>query len=112
MERFIPIRKNHFLLTRKETISSAELLSQVGGQKPKIVVMTAHEVEEDIRRALNSGAKGYLLKGANLLEIRAAVGKGCRRTIHRYREHRRQICAVYDTLGTLRARAFGFAVHS
>jgi DNA-binding NarL/FixJ family response regulator len=50
--------------------------------------MTAHEVEEDIRRALNSGAKGYLLKGANLLEIRDGVGKGCRRTIHRYREHR------------------------
>ncbi len=41
----------------------------------KDVVMTAYEGEEDIRRALNSGAKGYLLKGADLLEIRQAVRK-------------------------------------
>jgi two-component system NarL family response regulator len=53
----------------------AELLSCAGGPKPQIVVMTAYEGEEDIRRALNSGAKGYLLKGADLLEIRDAVRK-------------------------------------
>jgi DNA-binding NarL/FixJ family response regulator len=53
----------------------AELLSGAGGPKPEIVVMTSHEGEEDIRRALNSGAKGYLLKGADLLEIRDAVRK-------------------------------------
>jgi two-component system NarL family response regulator len=53
----------------------AELLSCTGGPKPQIVVMTAYEGEEDIRRALNSGAKGYLLKGADLLEIREAVRK-------------------------------------
>jgi two-component system NarL family response regulator len=53
----------------------AELLSGAGGPKPQIVVMTAYEGEEDIRRALNFGAKGYLLKGANLREIRDAVRK-------------------------------------
>jgi two-component system, NarL family, response regulator len=53
----------------------AELLSGAGGPKPQIVVMTAYEGEEDIRRALNSGAKGYLLKGADLREIREAVRK-------------------------------------
>jgi len=53
----------------------AELLSRAGGPKPQIVVMTAYEGEEDIRRALNSGAKGYLLKGADLLKIREAVRK-------------------------------------
>jgi DNA-binding NarL/FixJ family response regulator len=53
----------------------AELLSRAEGPKPQIVVMTAYEGEEDIRRALNSGAKGYLLKGADLLEIREAVRK-------------------------------------
>ena len=37
--------------------------------------MTTYEGEEDIRRALTSGAKGYLLKGADLLEIREAVRK-------------------------------------
>jgi two-component system, NarL family, response regulator len=53
----------------------AELLSGAGWPKPEIVAMTTHEGEEDIRRALNSGAKGYLLKGADLLEIRDAVRK-------------------------------------
>jgi two-component system NarL family response regulator len=53
----------------------AELLSRAGGPKPKIVVMTACEGDEDIRRALKSGAKGYLSKGADLLEIREAVRK-------------------------------------
>jgi DNA-binding NarL/FixJ family response regulator len=53
----------------------AELLSRAGGAKPHIVVMTTHAGEEDIRRALTSGAKGYLLKGADLLEIREAVRK-------------------------------------
>jgi two-component system, NarL family, response regulator len=53
----------------------AELLSRAGGPKPRILVMTTYEGEEDIRRALNSGAKGYLLKGADLLEIREAVRK-------------------------------------
>jgi CheY-like chemotaxis protein len=37
----------------------AELQSRAEGPKPQIVVMTAYEGEEDIRRALNSGAKGY-----------------------------------------------------
>jgi DNA-binding NarL/FixJ family response regulator len=45
----------------------AELLSRAGEPKPRIVVVTTYEDEEDIRRALNSGAKGYLLKGAGLL---------------------------------------------
>jgi two-component system NarL family response regulator len=57
----------------------AELLSQAGGPKPEIVVMTTYEREEDIRRALNSGAKGYLLKGADRLEIRDAVRKAAAR---------------------------------
>jgi two-component system, NarL family, response regulator len=53
----------------------AELLSRAAGPKPQIVVMTTYEGEEDIRRALNSGAKGYLLKGADPLEIRETVRK-------------------------------------
>jgi len=53
----------------------AELMSRAERPKPQIVVMTAYEGEEDIRRALNSGAKGYLLKGGDLLEIRDAVRK-------------------------------------
>jgi len=51
------------------------LQSRAGAVKPRIIVMTTYESEEDIRRALSAGAKGYILKGANLLQIRDAVRK-------------------------------------
>jgi two-component system NarL family response regulator len=41
--------------------------------KPRIIVMTTYESEEDIRRALKTGAKGYLVKGTAPQEIREAV---------------------------------------
>jgi CheY-like chemotaxis protein len=81
----------------------AELLSRAGGPKPRILVMTTYEGEEDIRRALNSGAKGYLLKGADLLEIREAVRKVSAGQSISCRGRRRQIRGVNGTLGTLRA---------
>jgi two-component system, NarL family, nitrate/nitrite response regulator NarL len=45
----------------------------------KIVVLTVSEASEDIARALNSGAKGYVLKGVGsrtLAEILRAVASG------------------------------------
>jgi DNA-binding NarL/FixJ family response regulator len=47
--------------------------------KPRIIVMTTYETEEDIRRALLAGAKGYLLKGAlsdQILETVRKVAQG------------------------------------
>src|ERR1700751_3275579 len=41
--------------------------------KPRIIVMTTYESEEDIRRALKAGAKGYLVKGAPPQQIRESV---------------------------------------
>jgi two-component system NarL family response regulator len=41
--------------------------------KPRIIVMTTYESEEDIRRALKAGAKGYLVKGAAPKQIRESV---------------------------------------
>src|SRR5215471_11146431 len=41
--------------------------------KPRIIVMTTYESEEDIRRALKAGAKGYLVKGTAPREIRESV---------------------------------------
>jgi two-component system NarL family response regulator len=41
--------------------------------KPRIIVMTTYESEEDIRRTLKAGAKGYLAKGTAPQEIREAV---------------------------------------
>jgi two-component system, NarL family, response regulator len=50
----------------------AELVAR-RGCKPRIIVMTAYETEEDVRRALKAGAKGYLLKGTPPQQIRDAV---------------------------------------
>src|ERR1700746_2343275 len=41
--------------------------------KPRIIVMTTYESEEDIRRTLKAGAKGYLAKGTAPPQIRDAV---------------------------------------
>ncbi len=41
--------------------------------KPKIIVITTYESEEDIRRAVSAGAKGYLLKVADAEQIEQAV---------------------------------------
>ena len=43
--------------------------------RPRIIVMTTYESEEDIRRTLKAGAKGYLAKGTAPQEIRDAVRK-------------------------------------
>ena len=45
----------------------AELMSG-RAPKPRIIVITTYESEEDIRRAVSAGAKGYLLKAADALE--------------------------------------------
>jgi DNA-binding NarL/FixJ family response regulator len=41
--------------------------------KPRIIVITTYESEEDIRRAVSAGAKGYLLKVANPQQIEEAI---------------------------------------
>jgi len=38
-----------------------------------VLVLTAYDAEEDVERAIRSGAKGYLLKGASLEEIERAI---------------------------------------
>src|SRR5258708_23797312 len=43
--------------------------------RPRVIVMTTYESEEDIRRALKAGAKGYLVKGTATQQIREAVRK-------------------------------------
>jgi two-component system NarL family response regulator len=52
---------------------AAELRARAGALKPGIIVMTTYEGEEDIRRALSAGAKGYLAKGTAPEQIREAV---------------------------------------
>src|SRR5258708_4617086 len=43
--------------------------------KPRIIVMTAYETEEDIRQALKAGVKAFLVKAAHPQQIREAVRK-------------------------------------
>jgi DNA-binding NarL/FixJ family response regulator len=50
----------------------AELMSG-RAPKPRIIVITTYESEEDIRRAVSAGAKGYLLKAADAKQIEEAV---------------------------------------
>ena len=49
-----------------------ELMSR-RGSKPRIIVMTAYETEEDIRQVLKVGAKAFLAKAAHPQQIREAV---------------------------------------
>ena len=53
-----------------------ELRARSGKLKPGIIVMTTYEGEEDIRRALSAGAKGYLAKGTAPEQIREAAFVG------------------------------------
>jgi two-component system, NarL family, response regulator len=50
----------------------AELMSR-RASKPRILVLTTSETEEDVRCALKAGAQGYLLKGTAPQQIRDAV---------------------------------------
>src|SRR6202011_1555448 len=45
----------------------AELMSR--RPRPRIIVLTNSAKTEDLRRALTAGAKGYLLKGAQLRQV-------------------------------------------
>jgi two-component system, NarL family, response regulator len=55
-----------------------ELMAQ--RPRPRIIVLTTSPKAEDLRRALSTGAKGYLLKGAEPLEVWETV-RGLRRQI-------------------------------
>src|SRR5437879_4624620 len=51
-------------MPKKDGLQVITELMTHGAIKPRIIVMTTYESEEDIlRRALKTGAKGYLVKG-------------------------------------------------
>ncbi|MBV8212016.1 MAG: response regulator transcription factor [Verrucomicrobia bacterium] len=51
-------------MPRKDGLQVVTELMSSRRPKPRIIVMTTFETEEDVRRALQAGAKGYLVKGA------------------------------------------------
>ena len=56
-------------MPKKDGLQVVEELMSSGPPKPQIIVITTYEDEEDIRRALTAGAKGYLVKAADFNEI-------------------------------------------
>lgn len=53
-------------------------LDAIARLEADVVMLTAYESEEDVERALRSGAKGYLLKGAPLDDIIRAIESAAR----------------------------------
>ena len=51
-------------MPRKDGLQVVTELMSSRRPRPRIIVMTTYETEEDVRRALQAGAKAYLVKGA------------------------------------------------
>jgi two-component system, NarL family, response regulator len=51
-------------MPRKDGLQVVNELMASRRPKPRIIVMTTYETEDDVRRALQAGAKSYLVKGA------------------------------------------------
>jgi two-component system NarL family response regulator len=60
-------------MPKKDGLQVVEELMAGDPPKPQIIVVTTYEDEEDIRRALTAGAKGYLVKAADFDEIEETV---------------------------------------
>lgn len=60
-------------MPKRDGLHVVEELMSGGPPKPRIIVITTYEDEEDIRRAVKAGARGYLVKVAGCEQIEAAV---------------------------------------
>ena len=66
-------------MPRKDGLQVVIELMSSRRPKPRIIVMTTYETEDDVRRALQAGAKSYLVKGAlpeHILETVRRVAAG------------------------------------
>jgi two-component system NarL family response regulator len=62
---------------RMPSVSGAEAITQIRGEFPgaRIIVLTTFDGDEDIYRAVQAGAQGYLLKDMFFEELEAAIRK-------------------------------------
>jgi DNA-binding NarL/FixJ family response regulator len=64
---------------RLPKLNGVDAIARIRGEWPgaRVIVLTTYDGDEDIYRAMQAGAKGYLLKGMDLKELTEAV-----RTVH------------------------------
>jgi DNA-binding NarL/FixJ family response regulator len=60
-------------MPKKDGIQVIDELMSGQRPKPRVIVITTYEDEEDIRRAIRAGARGYLVKAANGEQIEQTV---------------------------------------
>ena len=60
-------------MPKKDGIQVVDELMSGQRPKPRVIVITTYEDEEDIRRAIRAGARGYLVKAANGEQIEHTV---------------------------------------
>lgn len=60
-------------MPKKDGLRVVEELMSGGPPKPRIIVITTYEDEEDLRQAMKAGARGYLVKVADGEQIEEAV---------------------------------------
>lgn len=60
-------------MPRKDGLQVINDLALRRAGRPRVIVMTTYESEEDIRRAMKAGAKGYLVKGTAPQQIRESI---------------------------------------
>ena len=85
LERFFELRPDVALVDlRLPDMSGFDLIKKIKDKSPnaRIIVLSSHEGDVDIQRALEAGAQGYVAKGivrGELLEIIRSVHAGKRR---------------------------------
>src|ERR1700736_3315268 len=85
LERFVELRPDVALVDlRLPDMNGFELIKRIKDKSPnaRIIVLSSHEGDVDIQRALEAGAQGYVVKGIvrdELLEIIRSVHAGKRR---------------------------------
>jgi DNA-binding NarL/FixJ family response regulator len=85
LERFVELRPDVALVDlRLPDMSGFELIKRIKDRSPnaRIIVLSSHDGDVDIQRALEAGAQGYVAKGLvrdELLEVIRSVHSGKRR---------------------------------
>lgn len=78
-------------------ISGLEVTQEIKRRSPRVqvLVLTVHDREDYLFRALRAGASGYVLKGADIRELLAAVHDAHRGEVYLYPTVTRKLVADY-----------------